>query len=375
MPAPDTSAAALAGQRVDAARRLAERAADPAAALPELRDLQERLRLIDAGLAARPAAPPRRWPAALWPALGVAALLSVAAAVPVRSVPFTLELQAHAVTLELGAAGELGPQPVDTELRVEGQTRLESPASAIAKAAAESGADRLVLRAPQLTLRRVAYSAGSTLVVTAGRQVQLGFDAPRPPLAAEIEFAGNTSWRVGDAAASAPLDFAHAEWLRASAGDAASPERRPPPLELWLGRSAGKTYAWSGLRPVALQFVERRAGAAGNGEVVIASSLEQAHLTLPATGGDVKLGSGDRLEVSGLVLERFELVAGDNVAVKLSGTARVLATRTGDFERSLKPSLLEFVARHHTIGLFWSSALMLWGAIAWLRKQFDSLAG
>jgi hypothetical protein len=376
MSAPDDTVA-LAGVRAEAARRLAERAADPAAALPELRELHERLRLIDAGLAACPAPPPRRrWPPVIWPLLAVAALVSLAAALPVRSVPFTIELQAHAATLLLDGAGELGAQPVDTELRIEGQSRLESPARVIARAAADSGADRLLLRASQLTLRRVAWPAGSTLVVRSGPQVQLTIDSPRPPLTAEVEFAGSASWRVGEAALSPALAFDHAEWLRASSGDAAQPARRPPPLELWLGRAAGKSYTWNGLRPVALQFVERRAGDGGSGgNAVLASSLEQARITLPATGGEVKLGAGDRLEIAGLVLERFELAVGDSVGIKLSGTARVLATRTGDFERSLKPSLLEFVARHHTVGLFWSAALMLWGAIAWVRKQFDSVAG
>ena len=382
MPAPELPSPPLDAVRTAAAGRLAERAADPAATLPELRDLHERLRLIDAGLAARPAPPPpppppprRRWPPALWPLLAVAALVSVAAAVPVRSVPFTLDLRAQAVTLQFDAAGELGAQPVDGELRVEGQTRLESPAPAIANAASGSEADRLVLRAPQLMLRRIVYPAGTALVASAGRQLQLSVEAPTAPLAAEVEFAGRAVWRIGDADASPPADFAHAEWLRASAGDAAQPARRPPPLELWLGRAPGRSYVWNGLRPAALQFVARRAGGAGSSGPVVASSLEQAQLTLPATGGEVKLGAGDRLEIAGLVLERFELSAGDSIGIKLSGTARVLATRTGDFERSLKPSLLEFIARHHTVGLFWSAALMAWGAIAWVRKQFDSLAG
>jgi hypothetical protein len=242
---------------------------------------------------------------------------------------------------------------------------------------AGSGADSIVLQAPQLTLRRVAYPAGTALVVSAGPQLQLGFDAPAAPLSAEIEFAGNTVWRIGDADASPAVNFTHAERLRAVAGDAAQPDRRPPPLELWLGRAAGRNFAWSGLRPVALQFVARRAGGSGSGGggggPVVASSLEQAQIALPATGGEVKLGAGDRLEISGLVLERFELTAGDSVGLKLAGTARVLATRTGDFERSLKPSLLEFVARHHTLSLFWSAALGLWGAIAWVRKQFEGL--
>lgn len=364
---------ALARVRGELAHRLAERAADPAAPLSELRDLEERLRLVDAGLAAGPAPPPRRWPMALYPALAVAALVSVAATVPVRSVPFTLELQAHEVTLQLGGAGELTSQPVDTELRIEGQTRLHSPAAALNEGASDAGTEYLVLRAPQLTLRRVRYPAGSTLVVRSGPQVQLTFEAPRPPLEAEIEFAGSTTWRTGDAPASPAVVFDHAEWVRATAHDD-EPTRRPPPLEVWLGRGAGKTYAWSDLRPTALQFVQRRAGVGGRADAVVASSLEQAHLKLPVTQREVRLAMGDRLEIDGLVVEHFQLAAGDSVGIKLSGTARVLAVRTGDFERSLKPSLLEFISRHHTVGLFWSAALTLWGAIAWVRKNLEARA-
>lgn len=372
MAAPEPPQMPLEAARAEAARRLTERAADPAAPLMELRDLSERLRLIDAGLAARQAAPPpqRRMPSALWPALAVGMLVSLAAAVPVRTVPFTLELRAQATTLLFDTPGELGAQTIDGELRIEGHTRLESPAPAISRQAAAAGGDGIVLRASQLTLRRVVYPAGTTVVVSAGRHLQLGVDAPTPPLVAEVEFAGRTAWRIGDADATPPVDLTNAEWLRASAGEPAQPARRPPPLELWLGRADGRAFAWNGLGPTALQFVARRTGGPASGMPIVASSIEQALIKLPATNAEVKLGAGDRLEMSGLVLERFDMTAGDSVVIKLAGTARVLATRTGDFERSLKPSMLEFIARHHTVGLLWSSALMLWGAIAWLRNQF-----
>jgi hypothetical protein len=364
----------LARLRGELAGRLAERVADPVAPLSELRELEDRLRLVDAGLAAsRTSQPRRRWPAALYPALAVALLVSVAASLPVQSVPFTLDLQAREVTLQLGAAGELTSQPVDTELRMEGQTRLHSPSVALVAGVAETGAEQLVLRAAQLTLRRVGYPAGSTLVVRSGPQVQLTFEAPRPPLNAEVEFAGRTSWRIGDGPASTDVVFDHAEWVRATTHDDES-ARRPPPLDLWLGRGAGKIYAWSDLRPTSLQFVQRRGGAGGGVDAVVGSSLEQAHVKLPVTQREVKLGGGDRLEIDGLIVEQFQLAAGDNVAVKLSGTARVLAVRTGDFERSLKPSWLEYMSRHHTVGLFWSAALTLWGAIAWIRKNFEAAA-
>lgn len=360
--------------RARTAQLLGERAADPLTPLPELRELEERLRLIDAGLKARPQPVRRRWAPTLWAMLVVGTLVSIAATVEVRSVPFSLELQARAATLRLDAPGELESQAVDTQLRLEGPTRLETPIGALTKEAGASGPSPVVLRAAQLTLRSVRYPADSRLILRSGPQVQLSLDAPQPGLAAEIEFAGNTSWRVGDAPASDPVVFEHAEWVRASAGDTKQPTHKPPPLDIWLDRAPTRTYTWSNLRPVALQFVERRAGETGGGEAVVASSLEQARISLPATGGEVKLGTGDRLEISGLVLEHFELKAGDVIAIKLSGTARMLATRIGDFERSLKPSLLEFIARHHTVSLLWSTALFLWGAIAWARRQVDIIA-
>lgn len=370
--APESLRSPLDATRAEAARRLAERAADPTASLDELRDLGERLRLIDAGVTAQQTALPtsrRRLPPALWPALAVAALVSVAAWVPVRTVPFALELRAQSATLLFEAPGQLAAQTLDGELRIEGQTRLESPSAAISRDAAVEGSDGLVLRASQLTLRRIAYPAGTTLMVSAGRHLHLGVNAPTSPLVADVEFAGRTVWKLGDGEVSPALDIAHAEWLRASAGDPALPERGPPPLDLWLGRADGRSFAWTDLRPVALQFVARREGSAGGSAPIVASSIEQAQVKLPATNDEVRLGVGDRLEMSGLTLERFEMTAGDGIVLKLSGTARMLTTRTGDFERSLKPSLLEFLARHHTVSLFWSSALMLWGAIAWLRSQ------
>lgn len=373
MPSPETPRSALASARAEAARGLAARAGDPAAPLDELRALQERLHLIDAALdASAPSPPRRRWPPALWPALAVAALVSIAAAVPVRSVPFRLEAKAHAVVLQLDSAGDLGAQPVAGELRIEGQTALASPAPALRQDAERFGSGTLWLRAPQLLLRGLQYPAGSTLTVRAGAPVQLTLDAPQPVLRAQIEFSGLAQWRVGEASTPTSTNFTHAEWIRASAGDSAAPTQRPPPLDLWLGLAAGQTLDWSRLRPSALQFVERQAS--GAGESIVASSLEQAQIALPVTASERKFGPGDRIELAGLALERFELSAGAHITVRLSGTARVLRTRTGDFERSLKPSLLEYVVRHHALGMFWSTALFLWGAITWVRKQLEGVS-
>ena len=238
----------------------------------------------------------------------------------------------------------------------------------MAKAAAQSSPDRIALNAPHLSLRRLGYPSGSVLIVEAGPQVHLSLQAPRSPVVAELEFTGSTTWHFGDTQSRQSIDYAHLEWTRLIGGDIAAPNQRPPPLDLWLDRSTGRDYTWKSLRPVSLEFIERSDAA----QTVVTSSLEQASITLPATGAEIRLAGGDRLELAGLELERFELMVGDRVGLKLSGSARVLTTRTGDFERSLKPSLLEFVARNHLIGLFWSAAVMLWGVVAWFHKQFDA---
>jgi hypothetical protein len=56
----------------------------------------------------------------------------------------------------------------------------------------------------------------------------------------------------------------------------------------------------------------------------------------------------------------------------LAGTASTIESQVGSFRRSLKPSVLEWLARHHTLGLLWSSAVFLWGASAWLRKPWNA---
>jgi hypothetical protein len=83
------------------------------------------------------------------------------------------------------------------------------------------------------------------------------------------------------------------------------------------------------------------------------------------------IAAGDWLEIDGLTTERCEIaVAGELLTLKLNGSAQALRLRAGSLERSLKPTLLEYLSRHHVATLLWSSAVALWGAIAWTRRQF-----
>ncbi|MBA5603862.1 hypothetical protein H3H36_00605 [Duganella sp. FT3S] len=362
MAADDTTG--LRDLRAGVARRFAERAGMADAPLAELRDLQERLLLLDAAIARLPDAGRRRRRATWLALVAVAAVLSLAALIPVPSVPFSLDAEAGTVRLHLADRGTLGPQAVAGELRVDGYTALESPAADLLGRPGAQGAGRLVIGAARLNLRRISYPAGADIeLATDAAAAIMTLHGQRGPVSVDIEWSGRAAIRFGQGGQVWQADYPFAERLRALA---AAPVGTPPPMIVTLARPAQTGYSWTSLRPQAVRFVERRLDAGT--EAGILSSLRKAHLVLQASAAEVTLGEGNDLELDGLELQRCDIVLGPVVRVKMAGTARSLLTRTGHFERSLKPSLLEYAARHKTVALLWSAALMLWGAVQWLQR-------
>jgi hypothetical protein len=341
-------------QREELSRRLAERLAEQAP-LAELQDLRARLALLDEAIAvATPRRPAWRHPLI---ALGVvAALVSAAALWPMPRVSFALELDADAAQLQMSRAGTLEGDVVDGELRAEGFGRLESADAALVQRAADNGAGQLGLQAQRLRLRRIHYPAGAHLDFEAGpRSVRIAIDGA--PHAVEIEFGGDAAMSLGGA----PREqrrIDNAEWLRLVSDKA--------PTELWLAHASERSFQWRGLQPQSLRFVERQAGADGPAQLV--SSLQRGQLRLPATGRELTLVAGSGLVLDGLQLEQAELALGTHAALKLSGSAQTIELDTAGFRRSLSPSLLEYAAHNHTLGLLWSAAGLLWGISTWLRK-------
>jgi hypothetical protein len=359
----------LAAQRADCAARLEQRLTAGDAPLTELRELQERLRVIDGVLAERRAAQGRRPARVLAPMLAVAVALTLAAVVPVPAVPLSLEVHATSVTLTMAHAATLGPVALAGDTRIEGVTAVDSPDASLARAFAAERADTLVLRG-DLLLRTLQVPAGARLTVQAAPDsVLLQVESPRDPTVAQFELRGRTALLVGDAGTAEQRDYAHGEWLQLRSAAARGTQGVPPPVALTLGRGgAGEPARLADLQPAALRFAERRDS--GDAVAAVSSSLEGGTLTLPESGTTVALTAGDWLEVDGLRIERCDVVAGTPLLLKLNGSARGLRLRVGDFERSLKPSWLEYTARHHTVQLLWSAAAVLWGAWAWTRKQF-----
>lgn len=360
----------LAPQRQALARKLAARLQDAEAPLGELKDIQERLRMVDGLLAERRAAAGRRLSRALAPMLAVAIVLTIAATLPVPVVPLSLELQASSAALTMADASAIGPIALRGDTRIEGSTVLASPDSTLVKAFEAERPDAMVLSSEQGMLRALQWPANARLTIQASRTaLALRVEGEGAPTQAEFELRGRSTLRFGEAARVEERRYQHGEWLRIATagtnGGAASP------LALTLDRAADATIRLTDLRPVALRFAERREGFGGVGAV--ASSVEGGTLTLPATGDTVKLVGGDWLEIDGLTVERCEVSVGPLLTLRLNGSAGTLRLRVGEFERSLKPSWLEYAARHHLLKLMWGSAAVLWGALAWMRKQFTDV--
>lgn len=349
--------AALRAQRGLLAQRLASAVADAQMPLAELQQMQARLQLID-GVLAGAAPRARPWRRTLWALAIVAALVSLVAWWPMPKAAFTLELEAAAASLHMPKAGQLGGQVIDERLRAEGFAQLASADPNLVQRSRDGAANQIAVQAEQLRLRRITYAEGANLAFTAGTEsVGVAIDAAAH--AAEFELGGAVSASMAGAER-LTTRYAVAEWARLEAGKA--------PTELWFGRKAERVYRWTGLQPDTLRFTERQAGADGQGRRV--SSLYKGLLRLPATGREVPLLAGSGLELDGLVIERAELALGERLQLKLHGTARRLALESGGFEQSLMPSLLEHLARNHSLALLWSAAGLLWGIVAWLRKTF-----
>jgi len=348
----------LHSRREALARRLAGRL-DEDAPIEELREMRERLNFIDAQLAT---SVPRRsaWGRHAMAMLAVAALVSIAALVPMPRVSFALDLDAGAAQLQMAGSGSLGGDVVDGELRAEGFERLESGDPALTQRARDEGVGQFGLRAASLRLTRLRYPAGARIDMEAGtRTVRIAIDGA--PQATEIEVAGAVSSSLGGAPR-LQLEVPVAEWIKLSSDKT--------PTELWLARAGEREYQWRGLQPVSLRFVERQAGA--DGQVRVVSSLRRGTLRLPATARELALMPGSNLVLDDLHLDQADVSVGDKVVLHASGSAGRMDMTTGGFSQSLKPSLLEHVAHNHTLGLLWSAAGLLWGIGTWLNKAFGA---
>lgn len=360
----------LRARRAELAARLQQRLTAPDAALTELQALAEHLRLLDAALVEAAPAPPR-WRGPLLTMTAAGLLVTVGAIVPMPSTPFSAEIEAESVALLLADAGTLGGTPRLNVVHVEGHGAVRTAHAPLQRALAltdePASARAFTLEGPGLQLRQLRWSAGGMLRLEAQADgdVRLDLEADAGDAALSLEAAGPI-WLDTGRSAPQTWDLGPGEQLEVVPLRAVS--GRAAPLTVQLGAPvAPGPLQWSLPATEGLQLVRRDAD--GQGAARYVSSLVRAQLKLPATGADLQLQAGDRLTLGGLRLERLDVIADRHLSLRLSGTASVLTSAVGGFERSHLPSVLEFLARHHTLASLWTAAGFLWGILAWLQRH------
>jgi hypothetical protein len=336
------------------------------ATLTELRELHEHLRLVDAALVERKAQGKAKRAPLLVLVVAIAFASLVLGYLRMPSTPFSMDLEASSITLELPPDASLGSQSLSEGIRIEGFSSVESSRRALL-AGKPTGTERsMALRAQTLLLQRIRSGGRSVLRMDASaKAARVSLEALTGGVTATIEVIGVAEIQASPGE-TRTVDTGLGDWI--AFGTEPRSGGRAAPLDVVLNRGDQQSFVWTGLRPDSVRFVERQSR--GEGEVGLWSSIKSARIRLPARKAEVELRAGDDLELSGLAIERCDITVADDVTVHLSGTAERIESVVGTFSRSLKPSVLEYFASNHAIGLFWSAAGFLWGATVWVRRQF-----
>jgi hypothetical protein len=348
-------------RRLDELLRSLESHASPPLQPPK--QLREEVDLIDYALGELRSG----WTARAMPVVVAAAVIGVLVSGlslwPIRSVAFTLELKASAISLVTAADGVVQDLVLKPPLRLVGFDHIESPL--LTSQAWQPRA--AVIRTDRAWLTSATVPAGASLdLEVQADSLALTVQGSRGQLVDELEISGASAILPGTSVgeARAPLitgSFTTPETVifRTAAGDAQS-KGQPVSLTLYSSGVAGQSGV-TGIAPQSLRFLQRRVGLRAQNPFV--SSIVSGELRVVATGAHYVLGPEDVLEIDGTKAERLEIAITDQLTVHASGTARGLHLRTGSFDRSLAPSVLEFAASNHRLALIWSGVVFLWGLL------------
>ena len=118
-----------------------------------------------------------------------------------------------------------------------------------------------------------------------------------------------------------------------------------------------------------LDFFAERAG--GTGNPAFTSQIVSGTLTIIDTGEHVPLSAAAALQLNTHGLVSVLQVTQEGVRVKFEGWARRVELGKGDFARSLKPTIIEWLFHQRKLGFFWSAITVLWG-IGWGERKLLS---
>ena len=358
--------------RRDAVDDLATKLLDPTTANDELKRAQERIGFFDAALSAQSVKLPRKLKVAvLCLAISSAVLLGLALT-PVGHAPFVLTAESLTISAVTREPTMLTLVALRGEVTVEGAdeisgARIEANTDSASKGATgRFVADKVFLREVQIPAHAVVDldatpNAASLSITTLSGSIAGTVDLVTPTFIGVGRRAQGS--RDPDA-----VSLADRELLRFRSSPDAAPSG-PATVRITSNRLEGWPIV-NEVWPQSLRFLQRRSSTDSAPKYV--SSLLKGTVVLPWTGATVQIERGDVLEIDDIDVGRFEMKVDDLVQVQVNGSAKRIGLRTGAAEKSLKPSLLEFLTRNHGVAMLWSSAVFIWGLLWSSFKLLDA---
>ena len=129
---------------------------------------------------------------------------------------------------------------------------------------------------------------------------------------------------------------------------------------------ADTTFSFE-VQPTSLRFVERIADGSDGRE--FASSVIGGTIYIPSMGQTLTLEQGEAVDIEDLSAEMARVTVGDQVHIRLRGTAGDIRLGSGKFARHVAPTMLEYLAKNHILTLLWGLAGTV-GGLLWSIVRF-----
>lgn len=136
----------------------------------------------------------------------------------------------------------------------------------------------------------------------------------------------------------------------------------------FVARGLSSPAELTGLVASSLRFVERRSS--GTLTSPFGGSLIGGRVSVLETSDEHRIAEADLLSLDELAVDELRIVADSDMRLRLFGRAGHVRLRTGGVERSLKPSVLELLAKNHRVALLWGAAVLSWGMLWTARRAF-----
>jgi hypothetical protein len=348
--------------RRDLALELAQALTNSSTSAEHLASLKLRLDLLDRSLTALTPGPLSR----LGPALLVGGLIALITTVLLlwraTFLPVIVDVEASAIALNVSEPTRIEHVLFAGGMQVRGVDWASSPR--LPPTESDDSVGAIEIASNWLRLDEALIPAPSGLEIQASPEHFTALVSSNGVVEASIRQKGATTVVVGNQVHE--FDLAEPESIRIGTRARENSPAALHTVEI-TGQPVEKHSFSFVVIPTSVAFVER-ADNEPRGKAFVSSVLTGT-LSVPAVERKETLEPGDALRIEGFTAESARITVTDKVHLRLRGVAQHVRIGSGRFERSLAPTMLEYMAKNHMVGLLWSGFGLI-GGLLWSVLRF-----